>query len=786
MEAAKRIVFVKDVVPRFTPAGQRTFEMGCKGVIFNDMWKVAKTCKPSEVEDIVMSMYSTQKYKMFGITVDMVKEMCRLVFKKRTHLLMLRVVDEFCGNPLYATDQHVQKAIVNYIENRNLIARKKYVKKLLRSAHAAFFGIGRELKWEDNDILTYPPQLAQLAGQPLMNTGNPMTEAVKTFVLDEFKILATGRATRYMVKTVKKVGVKRSIKAMESADEEDGVSENKAPTSLVKHGLPVSVAVVMFIIIELFQQLLVDVSRLNDTKRLVNVANLILLYMFCVHEGCRVTELIQQTTHNNLQFSLGEEFKLLSLVFVKPETFAYLLQSGHIKKYVCEFFKGKKEQKYRGRFISWVPPAYNVIDLATMYVILTRIIVALEPKMLTKLVFKQNVNYSALNQRINKKLNITGLCFYSIRYGAAEDDIKYNIPAQWTRYRMGHAAYSNMKNMYASNLNQRVLIDNVMTLLGVDVVDTPTDENVIPLRFIPVNCAINHQAVPQDVPQEVMDDLRKAKRGVRAFMSGNVCVSDIPELVDAIPKSKDDLFRDLKKIPLGSFITFKEEMLTPTMVSEVNANSSVIGRFFAAVQEPNNTPMLWSYPQVMFGVWRPEEVDAAKQEWNALKAKEVLMEIKDLIDKVDGAPATTFPKSVTDSRKRKKVEKKVQEIKDDTGIYYVSDIEVGDVVAVVCPDQSPQNDNIQLPNTNTYIWLCHVSSVEPYNKSTNSPYVVQGHFYNGSIDALMYGEKQTIVVANAALITIFYSKLIEDPTHLKLEDDEIEGMCKYVRDWDDE
>jgi hypothetical protein len=50
----------------------------------------------------------------------------------------------------------------------------------------------------------------------------------------------------------------------------------------------------------------------------------------------------------------------------------------------------------------------------------------------------------------------------------------------------------------------------------------------------------------------------------------------------------------------------------------------------------------------------------------------------------------------------------------------------------------------------------------------------------------MYGEKQTIVVANAALITIFYSKLIEDPTHLKLEDDEIEGMCKYVRDWDDE
>jgi hypothetical protein len=196
----------------------------------------------------------------------------------------------------------------------------------------------------------------------------------------------------------------------------------------------------------------------------------------------------------------------------------------------------------------------------------------------------------------------------------------------------------------------------------------------------------------------------------------------------------------------------------------------------------------------MFGVWRPEEVDATKQEWNALKAKEVLLEIKDLIDKVDGTPATKF----TESKKRKNVEKEVEEIasksenddeSDGEGIFRASSIQVGDVVAVLCAKQSSQYDNIQLPNTNTYIWLCHVSSVKPYEKSTNSlstPYVVRGHFYNGSIDTLLYGEKQTIVVADAAIISILYSKLIEDPKHLKLEDDEIDEMCEYVRAWDDE
>jgi hypothetical protein len=287
-------------------------------------------------------------------------------------------------------------------------------------------------------------------------------------------------------------------------------------------------------------------------------------------------------------------------------------------------------------------------------------------------------------------------------------------------------------------------------------------------------------------------------------MSRDVCVKDIPELRDAIP-SKEGLLNDLKKIPLGSFIAFKDEMLLPTWVSELSANLKTIHGYFAEVPTPDVKPMLWSYPQIMFGVWRQEEVEATNKEWNALKANEVLMQIQELILTANGVlnPKPSNNKShvvenvedVEDEEDAYDIDDEDTESQDDdVGAFYARDIERGDVVAILCTEG---DDNIKLPNTNTHIWLCHVSKVKPWEKpakvrrrtsdegSPSTPYEVSGHLYQGSINNLVYGSFTTLIVADAGIIHIFDGKTIKDPRHLKLENNVIKEMCEYVSSWDD-
>jgi hypothetical protein len=133
----------------------------------------------------------------------------------------------------------------------------------------------------------------------------------------------------------------------------------------------------------------------------------------------------------------------------------------------------------------------------------------------------------------------------------------------------------------------------------------------------------------------------------------------------------------------------------------------------------------------MFGVWRPEEVEATNKEWNALKANEVLMQIEELIHTANGVsnPKPSKSNGGTSSSKSRVVDvEDVEDVEDiydvdnediesqddsddDVGAFYARDIERGDVVAILCTEG---DDNIKLPNTNTFIWLCHVSKVKPW------------------------------------------------------------------------
>lgn len=811
MQARTRTVVVKKFEPRFTQVGQRANEMMLNGIIFNDMWPLVNGVKPKKMEQIMLIRYQecTIDYWRIGVTQDMVKNIFDNVFKDSTNMRVLKAVVNVCGDVLYATDQDVTKAFIDIIKSRTNISSKKYIKKLLRAAHNAFFNMGRECKYEEGSIITYPEVLGN---KPLMRNGNPITDAVRRSVLDEWKKVETNRKSRYMVNTTQCANKSKDIVKVKT-DVEGGDAEDVQELIRVhKHGLAVSVAIVIFMITELFQELLTDLTRINHVPRLINKANLILMYMFGIHEGCRPGEISQETTHNNLFISLGEEFKLLSLVFVSSKTLAYLLNSGHLTTYICNFYKGKDKQHYRGRYLSWIPPAYNIIDMATIYIVLMRIIVALDSGALTQKIFKKGLNFSSLRSRTNQRLGIEGLCYYSIRYAAAEDDIKYNIPATWTRYRMGHSAYSNMKNMYANNLNQRVLIENVMTMLGNDLVDQPTNDT-IPLKFVEVKGAISHAHVPADIPLEVMEELKQAKKGVSLFMCGGLAVKDIPELARWIPSTVDGLMEELKEIPLGCYITFKEEMLTPTMVSEFDANREVIHRYFAPITPPNTIPMIWSYPQVMYGVWTEKEKEQADKEYRSIQANELLLKMKELIDEAVGAPSNGASSSKQLPPPEPIELKKVtpedvmsddepgyttsDEESDDGSVWKASSIEVGDIVGILCLGSNVDKWSIPVPETNKYMWLCHVSSTRPKTKpaknrrssknETNpfTPYVVTGNFYTGNLHNLHYDgrKRQTVEVIDAAITIILYKKFISNPKELKLEEDEIDEICEFVTEW---
>lgn len=772
-----RIIVVKNVDSIFTPVGQRTYEMQCNAIVFKDVWKHIKNVKPKYIQDKLHEIFKNNEsyYWRIGITINIFDDMYTKVLKEPKNIRVLKIIDKFTkdGDILFATESEVKESLIDYITNSTSITSKKYLKKLLYSTHSALFNIGRECKYEEGKIITTPVVIGE---RPLMNNGNPMTATTKKAILDTFKGFAKQRQGKYKVVTKYKLKNNKNKNVIEKVD------------TLTKHSLPVSVAVVIYIIIDLFQDLLVNITRINDTKRLINQANLILLYMFTLYEGCRTTEIVQETTHNNLYFSLGQEYKLLCLAFVKPETLKYLLENDHITKYICEFYKGKDKQHYRGRFLSLIPTPYNMIDLATIYVILMRIILVLDPTAITKPLFKQNVNFSDLRSRINKRLGITGMCMYSIRYAAAEEELKYNIPANWTRYRMGHSEYSNIKDKYANNLNQRILIDNVMTLLGSDVVDTPTNES-IPLRLMQLTGAITHQNIPEDIPESFIQELNEIKKGVSLFLSDETddnSITNFAELQQKIPKNKEELLDELRKIPIGTYISLKEELLTPTMKSEMDFNIDILKSFFAPVSKPNKIPMIWSYPQIMYGIWRECDKEEAHKKWNDLKTTQLLMDIRQLIDNVQGNHTTSANATIG----HQLVDDDDDDMSEDEGVFSASKIERGDIVVILCPDNQIDYSSIKLPKTEKYIWVCHVKSVCLKKRKNKQPkldfgpvrnsYSVRGNFYKGTINNLVYSSVDCVEIVDIDILNVLSAKHIINPKTFQFEKDEIDDIYQNM------
>jgi hypothetical protein len=415
-----------------------------------------------------------------------------------------------------------------------------------------------------------------------------------------------------------------------------------------------------------------------------------------------------------------------------------------------------------------------------------------------KIFHKKTTNMSDIRKKMNESLGIKGLVMYSIRYALCEESLSYAtmIPSQWVKYVMGHAKHSFMRHRYADNINQRVSVDNIMTLLGGDVSSSVTDDN-IPIGFHPHNDN-RMDAILDGTPQNVIDELDAVQRDVSMwFESSAESVEDVESLMRRVPKTHNEFFDDLAQLPFGAHFGFKAGVLSSNMETQLNETIQGIKEDFfnnKAIPSTTDKVIIWSYGQVMFGEWHRSNNAQAKHDYESMQARQLLATLQQAIMKVDCGvlPEATYGRS---SVKRKDVDehtkavtKKPREslshsesVKDTTSEFVGFNarlLEQDDVVFIKC--SSRDKWSIKVPNTTYYVWVCHIVEVQ-IPKSKNTRVRVLGNFYTGELSKLVYdpNSSQFAKVCDDDVVYVLSGLSKEDILDLKLEDDEIKEVMRF-------
>lgn len=782
METYTKVIVPKRE-PKHTPAGQRKRVIQLKALLFVTLWDYFKNKTPKQIKEefdeqaeFAVSKSGIERTEHSNKFIeDALGQLKDDMFLKEKRVWLFRTLEKAGFDLMFGKDETLAIKLTDIIKNNKKITSGEYIKSILSHAHLAFYAIGRERKWNEQEIIT--PEFGH--DKPIVNAGNPVTESVRNDVKQEFETL--GRVHKY----------KANIQT------EDG----EKVVNLEKHGLPASVAVIYYVIINMIHKLLDGVKRLNDTKRMVNTAHLILLWIITLHEGARPGDTMKGTHHTDFVFRFGKEYNLLTLAFVSAPTLSYLLNSNHLKRFRFESFKGKRMMQYKGRWHCWFPWEYNSIDLSFIYVLVMRIIAFVDPSTIKHLVFsKKTTNLWDISNNMNESLGIKGLVMYSIRYALCEESIKYAamIPGQWVKHVMGHAKQSFMRHRYANNLNQRVSIDNIMTVLGADVSSSVTDD-VIPIGFHPYDDNRMDDILP-GTPRHIIDELDAIQKDINMWLQGSLpSIDKMDSLMARVPKTHNELFADLSNLPFGTHFGFKAGVLTTTMEEKLNdVINNLQQNFFCKKEIPSTTDkvVIWSYGQVMFGEWHKSNSVQAQRDYESMQARQLIAELQQAIMKID---CGVIPQGVTQNlgKKRKVVDEQLKtksakkpKVQNDTPPanlnnkdtlfvgYKARCIEVNDVVVVLC--SSRDRWSIKVPNTKDCVWICHVTSVI-IPESKRARVQVCGNFYTGELSELTYDKEsnQEIKVRDDDVVYILSGLSQDDHMHFQLADDEVVEVMKF-------
>lgn len=713
---------------------------------------------------------------------------------------------------LFGSETSYEKAFVRHVDVNETIRSDDYINRIMNDTRMCLFLIGREYEWRHGGKQVS----VQLAGDihtTLGDASNPITNSLKTTV--KAHLVSLGRAGRLTVTFEHKPKVKKEKNSEDGGDggesDEDSEDEDVRQIALRKNCLPTNIAITHHLIMELMAEFLDVTARLDDTRRVVNLANALLVTTFCMHEGCRPVEIIMTEKHKDLTFWLnGVQYPILVLAFVKPETFNFLMESGEVMRYSGDFWKAKRLKKYRMRVKSWLPLAYNSLDLPTIYIIVMRVLACRDLDNITIRIINTDDQRKLTNilRRVVTKMGIQGLAWYSIRAGAAEDEKTLGLPAEWTRYRMGHTKTSLMPNRYANNLNQRVIVHDRQSLLGCDVSVNGssvgiTDNSALPVFFTKDEGAVVRNGA--NLPLEIIEELNKVKLALQPLLSGakdnNARLSvEAGELY--VASDRKALMKDLKSITLGGEFVFIDKIIPSNRTYRTNTEATYrnVHGFFKTYEGPSvDKLLLWSFPQVMFGEFNKKLHDDAKRSSDAAfkqhqacievyKAAAVQLGIQP--DKLAGklllcdtVPEMEKKRKAHETLQTRDVEQKAPKAKKARLVGTVNNVtrgkpvkwsfkklEVNDVIALKA--DGIDSNFISIPGTTVGFRLLYIASIDPKSKKRE----VQGHYYKGGVYGLVFNTSQEVSVSGIKdndILWVWSLDEDEKPEDFKMTEDYI-------------
>lgn len=751
----------------------KDFMKGDKKTVFWDAYDTNVKC--TDYHDEVIAKTLLEKVYLNSDRVRHLKTMENILWKKHGN-------DKIKGMDLllFGSETAYEEALRQHISNNENIRSDEYINTMMNDFRLSLFLIGREYEWKHGgkDVkVIMPGNVAKIIGDAC----NPFSASLKQNVKTHLKEL------------------NRTGKITVTYENEDGDGDATEKT-LEKNSLPVNVAVCYHLVQEILKTILVKVQKGHKLPSIRNLANVLLVTMCCLHEGSRPGEIIMSTKHSDFSFWLnGVQYPILTLAFVKPDTLSALMESGAILRYTGEFYKGKSLKKRRSRVKSWLPIQYNSLDFATIYVIVMRILATIDlENMCDKLI--NTINQSGLYKCLNsvvKKMSIQMLAWYSIRTAAAEEDKEFNIPMSWTRYRMGHVDCSLMRNRYATNLNQRVIVDDCVSLLGCNVgADGATDNDVVPLFL-----KKKQGQVPMEnnsIPATIITELNDVCAALQQLINHNVNTLQFKKNI-YVAKDRSALLADLKKIPFGSEFVFMNKLIPTSAVYRKNVDytNKHIKTFFKRITGVHKKIILWSYPQVMYGEFNTQLHEDAKknsdevykQQQGKIAAYESLaihlgvQPDKIVVSSKSGDTVEEIERKLKRKRKTKEDDEQVGVIKlnpgkkarDDQRQWFFHDIEVNDVVALRCSEINA--DYISIPGTSIGFTMMYIQTVDETSKT------ISGKYYRGSIYELVLKDLEITrqSLKDKDVMWIWSLDDNEDPKQFTLSNDDVNEFCSNYK-----
>lgn len=731
-------VYVRNDGPRYTRKGENEDIAQQKAYAFKSNW-------PEQARD--------PQNPDPNIVTDLAWSSTEALFADKGKMGWIRRLTEEYGLDLLAcTESDVRTSLTAYIFDRTSgrpITKITSITDICKDVRGIFRDIGREYAWGDR-------QDFRNLGQFLVDSGNPMTSGTENELKKQLRV--------------------RAKAANASTDPEKlggAVSAPFAYINLVWH---------LSQLVQYMQKW--SVGQYNQYQRIENLAYLTMLLTFCMHEGCRYTEVIENLTHGDMYLPLNTTVYWLTLAVMNIDTLTHLLTSNGLPYYVMGLFKGKKVRDRRPRMKAVIPAPYNSLDLLTVWTFCMRCILTVNPEGALRhpngLVIK-NGNYSGLRKDKQENLakefdtTLTDLTFYTYRYSGAIEDEKASgiVEESWTEYRMGHKKDSRTKERYASN-RRRVMLDDAPITMGMEVFDEPTYKQGIQLEFLPMVAAQSTMDTTwldkafANAPAGLREDFERAS----ALVSDFVRTKD-PEPLSVLLKQSRDISW-IEKFPMGFHINFPEQLMTPMTKKILDSSLDIICSTVAEVGEPKLIPELWSFPQIMYGNWRSLMTDYTQSlEKPPLCNEPPIRERK----RPRLIPTDSGPEPVADS------DPAYSDADSWSDGFRLDKIEKGDHVVIFCTTPGDKCAlALPLPEgSNVFVAKVMTMKVAKDRKSMT----LKGKFYfNPTKDATavlqIEARQQTLVIQETSVLEVMPAS--EGDTIMQLEQDEIATITTFLAD----